>query len=75
MIIPLVALTVDRVLFWIQRQLFPYQYGGDGILHQALRFVLRRCEDLKLLVVRPVAWEPVATGTAKDDTSKPKWKP
>jgi len=71
MIIPLVALAVDRVLFWIQRQLFPYQYGGNGILHQALRFVLRRCEDLKLLVVRPVAWEAATTETP----AKTKWKP
>ena len=30
MLIPLVALGIDRVLFWVQRQLFPYQYGGDG---------------------------------------------
>ena len=62
MIIPLVALAVDRILFWIQRQLFPYQYGGDGILHHALRAVLRVCEDLKLLIVRPAKWEPAADG-------------
>jgi NitT/TauT family transport system permease protein len=75
MIIPLVALAVDRLLFWIQRQLFPYQYGGDGILHHALRFILRRWEDLKLLVFRPVAWEPVATATAEKPTNKSTWKP
>ena len=62
MIIPLVALAVDRVLFWIQRQLFPYQYGGDGILHRALRAVMRVCEDLKLVIMRrwsgnPQPWE------------------
>jgi len=75
MIIPLVALAIDRVLFWTQRQLFPYQYGGDGILHKALRFVLRRWEDLKLLVVRPVAWEPAATATAQKPANKITWKP
>ncbi len=75
MIIPLVALAVDRILFWIQRQLFPYQYGGDGILHQALRAVLRVCEDLKLLIVRPAKWEPAAAGTGKETASKPEWKP
>ena len=30
LIIPIVALAIDRVLFWIQRELFPYQYGGYG---------------------------------------------
>jgi ABC-type nitrate/sulfonate/bicarbonate transport system permease component len=75
MIIPMVALAVDRVLFWIQRQLFPYQYGGDGVLHQALRAVMRVCEDLKLLIVRPARWEPAATGTGKETPSKPEWKP
>ena len=66
MIIPLVALAVDRILFWIQRQLFPYQYGGDGILHHALRAVLRVCEDLKLLIVRPASGNPRPTGTGKE---------
>ena len=75
MIIPLVALAVDRILFWIQRQLFPYQYGGDGVLHHALRAVMRVCEDAKLLIVRPAAWESAAPEPAKEDTSKPKWKP
>ncbi|MGO9115802.1 MAG: ABC transporter permease, partial [Thermoguttaceae bacterium] len=75
MIIPLVALAVDRILFWIQRQLFPYQYGGDGVLHQALRAVMRVCEDVKLLIVRPAKWEPAATGTGKQTENKPKWKP
>ena len=41
MIIPLVALAIDRLLFWVQRQLFPYQYGGDGLLHHAWCRVLR----------------------------------
>ena len=37
MLIPLVALAIDRLLFWVQRQLFPYQYGGDGLLHRGVR--------------------------------------
>jgi NitT/TauT family transport system permease protein len=32
MIIPLVALAIDRVLYWVQRQLFPFTYGGAGLL-------------------------------------------
>ncbi len=75
MLIPLVALAVDRILFWIQRQLFPYQYGGDGLLHHALRAVMRVCEDAKLLLVRPAEWEPAAMGTGKETASKPNWKP
>jgi ABC-type nitrate/sulfonate/bicarbonate transport system permease component len=57
MIIPLVALAVDRAIFWVQRQLFPYQYGGDGFLHRLLRSVLRIWEDVKLLVFRPAKLE------------------
>ena len=49
MIIPLVALAIDRLLFWVQRQLFPYQYGGDGLLHRGVRAVLRGWEDLQAL--------------------------
>ncbi len=45
MIIPLVALAIDRLLYLVQRQLFPYQYGGAGLLHHALVKVLRAWED------------------------------
>ena len=44
-IIPIVALTIDRALFWIQRQLFPYHYGGRGLLHQGVRASLHTWED------------------------------
>jgi NitT/TauT family transport system permease protein len=40
LIIPLVALGIDRVLLWIQRELFPYRYGGAGLLHHVVRLVL-----------------------------------
>ncbi len=30
MIIPLIALGIDRLLYWIQRELFPYRYGRTG---------------------------------------------
>jgi NitT/TauT family transport system permease protein len=46
MLIPLVALLIDRILFWIQRQLFPYQYGGDGLLHRGVRALFRAWESL-----------------------------
>jgi ABC-type nitrate/sulfonate/bicarbonate transport system permease component len=57
MVIPLVALAIDRVIYWAQRQLFPYQYGGDGLLHGLVRGTMRRWEDLKTLVFKPTPWE------------------
>ncbi|MEN6452288.1 MAG: ABC transporter permease [Thermoguttaceae bacterium] len=53
MIIPLVALGIDRLLFWVQRQLFPYQYGGGGLLHRGVRAIDRACEDFASLFRRP----------------------
>jgi ABC-type nitrate/sulfonate/bicarbonate transport system permease component len=52
LIIPVVALAIDRALYWIQRQLFPYRFGGAGILHRLVRAVLHGCEDLKCFVLR-----------------------
>jgi hypothetical protein len=46
MIIPLVAMAIDRFLYWVQQQFFPYYYGSDGLLHRALVKVLRAWEDL-----------------------------
>lgn len=60
MIIPVVALAIDRALFWIQRQLFPYQYGGDGLLHHGVRWLLGLWESLKSLVIAPVEYKPAA---------------
>lgn len=47
LIIPFVALGMDRLLFWIQRELFPYRFGGMGILNRALRTGLHVGEDVK----------------------------
>ena len=47
LIIPLVALTVDLILFWIQRQLFPHVYGGAGWLQRGLRLALYGWDDVK----------------------------
>lgn len=58
MLIPLVALAIDRIWFWVQRQLFPAQYGGSGLLRQGLRAIQRTCEDLVALVRRPVPLDP-----------------
>jgi ABC-type nitrate/sulfonate/bicarbonate transport system permease component len=58
MIIPLVALAIDRLLFWVQRELFPYQYGGYGILRRAIGAVLRGWEDLMRAVLSPLGLLP-----------------
>ena len=36
-IIPLVAYGIDRLLWWLQTDLFPYRYGGHGFLPRAFR--------------------------------------
>ncbi len=53
MIIPLVALTIDRLLYWAQRQLFPYYYGSDGLLHRLVVRALRAWEDLWSVFFQP----------------------
>jgi ABC-type nitrate/sulfonate/bicarbonate transport system permease component len=53
LIIPVVAFAIDRLLYWIQRQLFPHQYGSDGVLHALMRAIAHGLEDVKSLVIRP----------------------
>jgi hypothetical protein len=53
MIIPAVALAIDRTLFMMQRSLFPYQYGSYGLLHQMWRALMHAAADLKHLFVSP----------------------
>lgn len=50
LVIPMVALVIDQVLAWIQRQLFPHVYGGDGVLRMLVRLALIPWEQLKSLV-------------------------
>jgi NitT/TauT family transport system permease protein len=47
MVIPAVALAIDRTLYMMQRSLFPYQYGSGGLLHSAWRGLMHAGEDLK----------------------------
>ncbi len=41
LIIPIVALVIDRFLYFLQVQLFPYRYGGYGLLNRGLRGAVR----------------------------------
>jgi ABC-type nitrate/sulfonate/bicarbonate transport system permease component len=61
LLIPLVALAVDLVLFWIQRQLFPHVYGGPGWLQRLVRASLHGWDDLKHIFFR---YEPPALVSA-----------
>ena len=50
LIVPAVALAIDRVLYLVQRSLFPYRYGGAGVLNAVVRMLLHGWDDLKGLV-------------------------
>jgi len=39
-VIPLVAYAIDRLLWWLQCDLFPHRYGGRGFLPRFLRRIL-----------------------------------
>lgn len=53
LIIPVVALVIDRILFWVQRELFPYRYGGPGGLNWLVRQLLYLWGDLKARLWKP----------------------
>jgi len=61
LMIPLVALAVDLVLYWIQRQLFPHIYGGAGWLQRLVRLSLHAWDDIKRVFFH---YEPSALTTA-----------
>jgi len=52
LIIPLVALAIDRILYMIQRSLFPHRFGGAGLLNRGLRGALHGWDALKGIVWR-----------------------
>ncbi len=45
-IIPLIALTLDKMLFAMQRSLFPSRYGGAGLLHSGVSLVFQGCDRI-----------------------------
>jgi NitT/TauT family transport system permease protein len=53
MIIPIIALLIDRFLFWVQRELFPHEYGGRGVMRKLVRRLAHALEDAKSLFVTP----------------------
>ena len=61
LLIPVVALVIDRVLQALQRSLFPHVFGGSGWLHTALARVLHLGEDLWSSVTRRSGAAPATT--------------
>jgi NitT/TauT family transport system permease protein len=71
LIIPVVALVIDHVLLWIQKELFPYRYGGAGLLHKLVRGFMHGWEDLKGLVWR----RPIPAAVLAELERKPGTRP
>ena len=46
-LIPVLAVGIDRGLYWIQKSLFPHRYGGYGLLNRTFRWIFGRWDDLK----------------------------
>jgi NitT/TauT family transport system permease protein len=66
LIIPAIALALDTCLLWVQRKLFPYLYGGDGILHYLVRGMLHAWDDLKRSM-QHVDWPPQLSEPGKQE--------
>lgn len=68
LIIPVIALAIDRLLFRVQRELFPHRYGGSGLLRSALRGLGNAREDFVGLFFKPsqAGPEPEGQTTGKD---------
>lgn len=66
LIIPVVALMVDQLLYWTQRQLFPHVFGGPGWLQKGVRLALFGWDDLRQVFFQ-YDWQDPATLAAKAD--------
>ena len=81
LIIPVIALAIDRMLYWCQRQLFPHRYGSVGMLKAVSAGILNTWDDLKTSLFSPVPpFDQLVSGSGKqfdndaanqaDDTSE-----
>lgn len=84
LIIPVVAFLIDRFLYWIQRSLFPYKYGGKGHLLHVVRFFVHRWDDFKGLIFSPkppfdqlalATSESTKAGESAPADKKTEWRP
>src|SRR5262249_43095757 len=53
LIIPVIALVIDRLLYWVQKELFPFRYGGAGTLNQLVGGILQLWDGVKSLFWKP----------------------
>jgi NitT/TauT family transport system permease protein len=53
LIIPLIALVIDRLFYWVQYELFPYRYGSNGHLARLFRGLMRVWESATDWLWRP----------------------
>lgn len=53
LLVPAIALAIDRLLYLVQRSLFPHRYGGKGILNQVVYDAIFVWEKIKSLVFPP----------------------
>jgi NitT/TauT family transport system permease protein len=71
LIIPAVALAIDRLLYMTQKSLFPYQYASNGFLYDAWRGFVHALEDLKQLVIKPRPLDPAQKAALTAARSSP----
>lgn len=70
LVIPVIALLIDQFLAWVQRQLFPHVYGGDGVLRSLVRAVLVPWEQLKSAVFYQA---PLKVDASRDGQERPSY--
>jgi hypothetical protein len=70
LVIPAVALAIDRLLYIIQKSLFPHQYGGRGVLHSVWRGLMHAGENVKQLVIKPTPLPPGQHAALAVDTKR-----
>ena len=54
LIIPIVAFLIDRMLFAVQKGLFPHKYGGSGWLLSIFRMFANGVGDVKTSLTSPI---------------------
>jgi ABC-type nitrate/sulfonate/bicarbonate transport system permease component len=75
MVIPAVALAIDRLLFLVQKSLFPYQYSSGGLLHNAWRGLMHAAEGLRHRIVAPQPLSPAQQAALAAAKSQRKSEP
>lgn len=71
LIIPVVAFLIDRILFAIQKGLFPHKYGGNGWLLGIFRMLMGVWGDVKSQMFQPIPpFDELTLATTSDYEAK-----